>query len=242
MSPQISAEVNTLVIVMPRGKPPNPPVACWGIVTEKTDSGLLRVRLSRGEYDETYVPPEHVIPFVHTDGTFKDPQRIFAGNEEKITLHMILSLLIQQGVISESGTEPVSLPEPSTVIPIQENTLAIIMPGHSQEVPEPCWALVLKRLLGGNYEVQIGRFRYLKMSKIIIRPEQIIPVYLTDGSFKSPRHAVRQLRAQLFLHLLLMFYSREGTEFLRQLAQPLSNSNFVLVSRRDKTPKPEKPK
>lgn len=236
MSPLLTPEVHTLVIVLPRGTPPNPPVMCWGIVVEKTAGGLFKIRVGSNEYDETYAVPEQVIPFLHTDGSFKDPQRVFAENEERITLELLLNFLSQQGAIPTNKSGPASLPEPGSLIPIQENTLVIVLPKDGANPPAPCWGLVCQRLTGGNYEVQTGRFRRLRLSRTIVQPDQLVPVYLTDGSFNSPRHAVRQLRSQLFLHLLLMFYSNEGLNFLRQISGPLSKSDFVLVSRKGKTP------
>ncbi|MBU4205092.1 hypothetical protein KKE19_02955 [Patescibacteria group bacterium] len=236
MSPLITPEVNTLIMVLPRGKPPNPPAACWGLVLEKSESGMTyKVRIGKDPYDITYVMPDQIIPFLHTDGSFNDPQRVFSKNEEKIVLHLMLNFLRQQGVVSDARTAPAELPEPISVVPIQENTLVIILP-KEKNPPEACWGLVCQRLTGGNYEVQIGRFRYLSISRIVVQPDQLIPVYLTDGSFKSPRHAVRSLRSQLFLHLLLVFYSAEGSNFLRQISQPLSKSDFVLISRKSKSP------
>ncbi len=239
MTPVMEPEVNSLVIVLPRGKPPHPPVACWGIIIEKTES-LFKVRLGSGPYDETYVFPEQIIPFLQTDGSFKNPQRVFIENEEKIMLELLLNFLVQQGAIREKKIAPTNLPEPSSLIPIQENTLVIVLPKNTNPA-EACWGLVYKRMIGGNYEVQIGRFRLLGFSRIIVQPDQLIPIYLTDGSFKSPRHAVRTLRAQLLLHLLLMFYSAEGSNFLRQIARPLFKSDFVLFSRRGKKPPPPLP-
>lgn len=239
--PQEPIEVNSLVIVLPQGKPLTPPVACWGVLEEETSDNLLKVRLGSERFDVIYAHPEQVIPFLQTDGLFKDPQRVFTEHEEDIILHLLLSFLSKQGVIRANERGPADLPEPSSLIPIQENTLAIVLPQNSTKPTEPCWGLVLKRIVGGKYDVQVGRFRYLGISRIIVEPQQLVPVYLTDGSFKNPKHAVRQLRAQLFLHLVLMFYSSEGSEFLRKISRPLSKSGFVLLSRKGKVaPLPDK--
>lgn len=235
----IEVKKNTLVIIMPRGKPPNPPHACWAMVIQRFDSGNCQVLIGPEPHNEIFAFPDQIIPVLQTDGSFKNPQRIFPEHEPEIVLHLLMAFLTQQGVVPATGVGPAALPEPVSVIPIQENTLVIVLEKASNP-PETCWGLVLGQLIGGNYEVQIGRFRLLKSSRIVVQPGQLIPVYLTDGTFKSPRHAVRTLRAQLFLHLFLMFQSGAAADFLRQLGSALLGSNFVLLSRKAKTPPPKK--
>jgi len=236
MSPEQVVVVNSFVMVLPMGNPLSPPEACWGIVKEITEEGLLKIRVGREQHNEICARLEQVIPFAKTDGLIEDPQRAFVENAEKIMLELLLNFLGQQGAIRTSKRGPTNLPEPASSVPIQKNTLAIVLPKGGAKPDEPCWALVGDRRIGGNYEVQIGRFRRLNISWIIVQPDQIVPVYLTDGTFKNPRHAIRRLTAQLFLHLLLVFYSSEGSKFLRLISEPLSRSDFVLFSRRGKNP------
>lgn len=237
----IKPEANTLVIVLPKGKPSDPPAACWGLILEKIDETLYKIRIGKDPYDITYVGLDQIIPFLQTDGSFENPQRIFAQNEEHIMLHLMLNFLTQQGIIQKTDSEKADLPEPTSIVPIEPGTLSIVMPRNNHP-SEPCWGIVCRHMMGVNYEVQVGHFRHLNLSRIIVQPEQLIPVYLTDGSFKNPQQAVRQLRAQLFLNILLVFYSAQGSDFLRQIALPLSKSNFVLISRKGKKPpKPKKP-
>lgn len=243
----ISPEVNTLVIVLPQkgrnGESPEPPVMCWGLIQEITDGNVfLTVRLGKNPNDTTHVRLDQIIPVLHTDGSFSDPQRVFVENEAEIMLQLLLRFLERQGIMPKNRNAHAKPSEPApNVPPIQENSLVIVL-SNAGNPPEACWGLVKKRMLGGNYDVQIGRFRRLKMSKIIVRPDQLIPVYLTDGSFSGPRHAVRTLRAQLFLHIFMMFYSRSCVDVLSQIIGPLSQSDFVLASRRGKrTPPPKKP-
>jgi len=235
MKSESTAEVNSLVIVLPQGRPPSPPVACWGIVAEIFENGSFKIRVGPADNDEIYVSTKQVIPFLRTDGSFRDPQSILKDNAETIMLELLLTFLTNQGAIPENRRGPTDLPEPGPLVPILENTLVIILPGHSAHPPRPCWGLIYRRLVGGNYEVQVGRFRYLSLSRIIVQPDQLVPVYLTDGSYKNPGHAVNQLKSQLFLHLILMFYSSEGSNILRQIGRGLSQGDFVLFSRKGKT-------
>jgi len=236
----IKPEINTLVIVLPKGNPPNPSSVCWGLILEKIGGTIYKIRTGKDLHDILYVQPNQIIPFLQTDGSFDDPLKVFATHEDQVVLHLMLNFLVQQGVIKRADSEEASLPEPISAVPIEPGTLSIVLPKNNSP-PNPCWGIVFRRLIGGNYEIQIGRFRHLRFSKIIVQPEQLIPVYLTDGSFRNPRQAVRKLRPHLFLNMFLLFYSAQGSDFLRQIALPLSNSDFVLVSRRrKKIPKPDK--
>ena len=237
----IKPEANTLVIILPKGKPAKPSAACWGIVLEEISDNFYKVRVGKDPHNIIYVGLDQIIPFLQTDGSFADPQSVFLKNEGPIMLHLMLNFLVQQGIIQKIDSRTANLPEPVSVVPVEPGTLSIILPKDNHP-SEACWGIVCRHMLGGNYEVQVGRFRHLRVSRIIVRPEQLVPVYLTNGSFKNPRQAIRHLREQLLLNMLLIFYSSQGSDFLRQIAIPLCKSDFVLVSRRGKKPPtPKKP-
>ncbi len=244
MLPELKIEANTLVGVLPRGDPPSPPALCWGLVVERTSEGLFKVRIGRKKDDTINVAPDQLIPCLRTDGSFKNPQRIFVENESEITLELWLNLLTKKGAIRPDRRAPTNPPESGWQVPIQKDVLVIILPGRSTNPSEPCWGLIYKKL-GGIYDVQIGHFRYFGFSKIMVRPEQIAPVFPTNGSYGNPKQAIHRLRPQLLMHYILNYIScmqrgLEPLDLLKKASQTMF-SNDIILGFKGKILSPQKP-
>lgn len=195
----------TLVVTLPyKGILPKP---CWGLVEQEFEgSGFLQVRTGKKEEEVVIVPPGRLIFVLQTDGSVKTPEAALKEHRYDILIWVICKLREQK--------EEEELPED-----VKPNTLVIVL-AKGEKPPRSCWGLVVKKLQT-SYDVRIGRIK-----KILVPPDQLIPVIETSGSIVGPMGALRQNIDNILMHIIFQLYIQRMEHGLHQLFSAMANMNL----------------
>ncbi len=195
----------TLVVVLPHKS--TVPKPCWGLVEERfSESGFLRVGTGKKQEEFIMAPPGRLIFVLQTDGSVKTPEAALKKHRYDILIWLICKL--------RERKEEEKLPEE-----IKPNTLVIVL-SKGGKPPKSCWGLVARKMQN-SYDVKVGIRK-----KILVPPDQLIPVIETNGSAMGPMRALRQNIDSILIHIIFQLYIQRMESGLHQLLSAMASMDL----------------
>lgn len=203
---------NSLVLVR-KDKPAKPDEFFFALIDEVMSPREKGYWVIDQEGERRLALPEQIIPIIHTDGSFKNPRKAV----DKLYPE-IISMLVRTFYVEKSTSTLFRL--------IKKGSLVIVLPGG--KVEEPQWGIVLEKKIN-SFEVSIGRSFVRRPQKILVSPEQLIPVINTSLETKNPLKALRKRWADILMYLILRFYTQRGSQATRKLLAALSSIDENII-------------
>ncbi len=203
---------NSLVLVR-KDDPAKPDEFFFALVDEVMSPREKGYWVINQEGDRRLALPEQVIPIINTDGSFKNPRKAV----EKLYPE-IISMLVRTFYVQKATDTLFRL--------IKEGSLVIVLPGG--KITEAQWGIVLGKKIN-SCEVSIGRSFVRRPRKILITPEQLIPVINTNLETKNPLKALRKKWGEILMYLILRFYTQRGSQATRKLLAALSSIDKNMI-------------